>query len=220
MTTPLNIMDFNSFARIRQALGQILEAENSNGDNAGLDAVSCDSESIQNVAGGRACPNWMHDTYGAPAGCDGMGTSPLTDGEIQVALSRLFASEMRTRPVSVKTEDVIKSLQTAADAWSDGLYGAVVVYVVRAMAAHVQDVSTLYNECLYDAIHYEQDQDLDVLEVLDEIGRAQTWRMLAGENSTADDKEIAMTGARYVICLAISRMVAYTDDFGGRLLSV
>lgn len=220
MTTPLNIMDFNSFARIRQALGQILEAENSNGDNAGLDAVSCDSESIQNVAGGRACPNWMHDTYGPPAGCDGMGTSPLTDGEIQVALSRLLASEMRTRPVSVKTEDVIKSLQTAADAWSDGLYGAVVVYVVRAMAAHVQDVSTLYNECLYDAIHYEQDQDLDVLEVLDEIGRAQTWRMLAGENSTADDKEIATTGARYVICLALSRMVAYTDDFGGRLLSV
>lgn len=88
------------------------------------------------------------------------------------------------------------------------------------MAAHTQDVSTLYNECLYDAIHYEQDQDLDVLEVLDEIGRAQTWRMLAGGNSTADDREIAMTGARYVICLAISRMVAYTDGFGGRLLSV
>ena len=127
---------------------------------------------------------------------------------------------MRTRPVSIKVEGVVKSLQTAADAWSDDLYGAVVVYVVRAIAAHVKDVSTLYNECLYDFIHYEQDQNLDVLEVLDEIGRAQTWRMLAGENSTADDKEIAMTGARYVICLAISRMVAYTDDFGGRLLSV
>ena len=88
------------------------------------------------------------------------------------------------------------------------------------MTAHIQDVSTLYNECLYDAIHYEQDQDLDVLEVLDEIGRAQTWRMLAGGDSTADDREIAMTGARYVICLALSRMVAYTDDFGGRLLGV
>lgn len=220
MTAPLNIMDFNSFARIRQALGHIQEAENIAGDNAGLDAVSCDSESIQNVAGGRACPNWMHDTYGTPAGCESMGTSPLTDGEIQVVLSRLFASEMKTRPVTIKVEGVVKSLQTAADAWSDGLYGAVVVYVVRAMATYTQDVSTLYNECLYDAIHYEQDQDLDVLEVLDEIGRAQTWRMLAGENSTADDKEIAMTGARYVICLALSRMVAYTDDFGGRLLSV
>lgn len=219
MTAPLNIMDFNSFARIRQALGQILEAENSNGDNAGLDAVACDSDGTQSVVG-RACSDWMHDTYGPPAGCESMGTSPLTDGEIQVVLSRLFASEMRTRPVSVRVEGVVKSLQTAADAWSDGLYGAVVVYVVRAMAAHVQDVSTLYNECLYDAIHYEQDQDLDVLEVLDEIGRAQTWRMLAGENSTADDKEIATTGARYVICLALSRMVAYTDDFGGRLLSV
>lgn len=219
MTAPLNIMDFNSFARIRQALGQILEANNSNGDNAGLDAVACDSDGTQSVVG-RACSDWMHDTYGPPAGCESMGTSPLTDGEIQVVLSRLFASEMRTRPVSVRVEGVVKSLQTAADAWSDGLYGAVVVYVVRAMAAHVQDVSTLYNECLYDAIHYEQDQDLDVLEVLDEIGRVQTWRMLAGENSTADDKEIATTGARYVICLALSRMVAYTDDFGGRLLSV
>lgn len=219
MTAPLNIMDFNSFARIRQALGHIQEAENIAGDNAGLSAVACDSDGTQSVVG-RACSDWMHDTYGPPAGCESMGTSPLTDGEIQVVLSRLFASEMRTRPVSVRVEGVVKSLQTAADAWSDGLYGAVVVYVVRAMAAHVQDVSTLYNECLYDAIHYEQDQDLDVLEVLDEIGRAQTWRMLAGENSTADDKEIAMTGARYVICLAISRMVAYTDDFGGRLLSV
>lgn len=218
MTAPLNIMDFNSFARIRQTLGRILEAENSTGDNAGLSAVACDSESTQGVVSGRSCPDWMHDTYGTPAGCESMGRSPLTDGEIQVVLSRLFASEMKTRPVSVKVEGVINSLQTASDAWSDGLYGAVVVYVVRAMAAHVQDVSTLYNECLYDAIHYEQ--DLDVLEVLDEIGRAQTWRMLAGENSTADDKEIAMTGARYVICLAISRMVAYTDDFGGRLLSV
>ena len=220
MTAPLNIMDFNSFARIRQTLGRILEAENSTGDNAGLSAVACDSESTQGVVSGRSCPDWMHDTYGPPAGCESMGRSPLTDGEIQVVLSRLFASEMRTRPVSVRVEGVVKSLQTAADAWSDGLYGAVVVYVVRAMAAHVQDVSTLYNECLYDAIHYEQDQDLDVLEVLDEIGRAQTWRMLAGENSTADDKEIATTGARYVICLALSRMVAYTDDFGGRLLSV
>jgi hypothetical protein len=220
MTAPLNIMDFNSFARIRQALGQILEANNSNGDNAGLDAVSCDSESIQNVVGDRACPDWMHDTYGSPAGCESMGRSPLTDGEIQVVLSRLFANEMKTRPVSVKVEDVVKSLQTVADAWSDGLYGAVIVYVVRAMTAHVQDVSTLYNECLYDAIHYEQDQDLDVLEVLDEIGRAQTWRMMAGGNSAADDREIAMTGARYIICLAVSRMVAYTDDFGGRLLSV
>ena len=220
MTAPLNIMDFNSFARIRQTLGRILEAENSAGDNADLNAVVYDPESTQGVVSGRSCPDWMHDTYGPPAGCDGMGTSPLTDGEIQVVLSRLFASEMKTRPVSVKVEGVIKSLQTASDAWSDGLYGAVVVYVVRAMAAHVQDVSTLYNECLYDAIHYEQEQDLDVLEVLDEIGRAQTWRMLAGENSTADDKEIAMTGARYVICLAISRMVAYTDGFGGRLLSV
>lgn len=219
MTAPLNIMDFNSFARIRQALGQILEAENIAGDNAGLSAVACDSDGTQSVVG-RACSDWMHDTYGPPAGCESMGTSPLTDGEIQVVLSRLFASEMRTRPVSVRVEGVVKSLQTAADAWSDGLYGAVVVYVVRAMAAHVQDVSTLYNECLYDAIHYEQDQDLDVLEVLDEIGRAQTWRMLAGENSTADDKEIATTGARYVICLALSRMVAYTDDFGGRLLGV
>lgn len=219
MTAPLNIMDFNSFARIRQALGHIQEAENIAGDNAGLSAVACDSDGTQSVVG-RACSDWMHDTYGPPAGCESMGTSPLTDGEIQVVLSRLFASEMRTRPVSVRVEGVVKSLQTAADAWSDGLYGAVVVYVVRAMAAHVQDVSTLYNECLYDAIHYEQDQDLDVLEVLDEIGRAQTWRMLAGENSTADDKEIAMTGARYVICLALSRMVAYTDDFGGRLLSV
>lgn len=220
MTAPLNIMDFNSFARIRQALGRILEAENSTGDNAGLSAVACDSESTQGVVSGRSCPDWMHDTYGPPAGCESMGTSPLTDGEIQVVLSRLFASEMRTRPVSVRVEGVVKSLQTAADAWSDGLYGAVIVYVVRAMAAHTQDVSTLYNECLYDAIHYEQDQDLDVLEVLDEIGRAQTWRMLAGGNSTADDREIAMTGARYVICLAISRMVAYTDGFGGRLLSV
>lgn len=219
MTAPLNIMDFNSFARIRQALGHIQEAENIAGDNAGLSAVACDSDGTQSVVG-RACSDWMHDTYGPPAGCESMGRSPLTDGEIQVVLSRLFASEMRTRPVSVRVEGVVKSLQTAADAWSDGLYGAVVVYVVRAMAAHVQDVSTLYNEYLYDAIHYEQDQDLDVLEVLDEIGRAQTWRMLAGENSTADDKEIAMTGARYVICLAISRMVAYTDDFGGRLLSV
>lgn len=219
MTAPLNIMDFNSFARIRQALGHIQEAENIAGDNAGLSAVACDSDGTQSVVG-RACSDWMHDTYGPPAGCESMGTSPLTDGEIQVVLSRLFASEMRTRPVSVRVEGVVKSLQTAADAWSDGLYGAVVVYVVRAMAAHVQDVSTLYNECLYDAIHYEQDQDLDVLEVLDEIGRAQTWRMLAGENSTADDKEIATTGARYVICLAVSRMVAYTDDFGGRLLSV
>ena len=219
MTAPLNIMDFNSFARIRQALGQILEANNSNGDNAGLDAVACDSDGTQSVVG-RACSDWMHDTYGPPAGCESMGTSPLTDGEIQVVLSRLFASEMRTRPVSVRVEGVVKSLQTAADAWSDGLYGAVVVYVVRAMAAHVQDVSNLYNECLYDAIHYEQDQDLDVLEVLDEIGRAQTWRMLDDGNSTADDREIAMTGARYVICLALSRMVAYTDDFGGRLLSV
>lgn len=220
MTAPLNIMDFNSFARIRQALGQILEANNSNGDNAGFDAVSCDSESIQNVVSGRSCPDWMHDTYGPPAGCESMGRSPLTDGEIQVVLARLFASEMRTRPVTIKVEGVVKSLQTAADAWSDGLYGAVVVYMVRAMTAHVQDVSTLYNECLYDAIHYEQDQDLDVLEMLDEIGRAQTWRMLAGGNSTADDREIAMTGARYVICLAMSRIVAYTDDFGGRLLSV
>lgn len=220
MTAPLNIMDFNSFARIRQALGRILEANNSNGDNAGLDAVSCDSESIQNVAGGRECPDWMHDSYGPPAGCESMGTSPLTDGEIQVVLSRLFANEMKTRPVTIKVEGVINSLQTAADAWSDDLYGAVVVYVIRAMAAHVQDVSTLYNECLYDAIHYEQDQDLDVLEVLDEIGRAQAWRILAGGNSTADDREIAMTGARYVICLALSRMVAYTDDFGGRLLGV
>lgn len=219
MTAPLNIMDFNSFARIRQALGHIQEAENIAGDNAGLSAVACDSDGTQSVVG-RACSDWMHDTYGPPAGCESMGTSPLTDGEIQVVLSRLFASEMRTRPVSVRVEGVVKSLQTAADAWSDGLYGAVVVYVVRAMAAHVQDVSTLYNECLYDAIHYEQDQDLDVLEVLDEIGRAQTWRMLAGGNSTADDREIAMTGARYVICLAISRMVAYTDGFGGRLLSV
>jgi hypothetical protein len=219
MTAPLNIMDFNSFARIRQALGHIQEAENIAGDNAGLSAVACDSDGTQSVVG-RACSDWMHDTYGPPAGCESMGTSPLTDGEIQVVLSRLFASEMRTRPVSVRVEGVVKSLQTAADAWSDGLYGAVVVYVVRAMATYTQDVSTLYNECLYDAIHYEQDQDLDVLEVLDEIGRAQTWRMLAGENSTADDKEIAMTGARYVICLAISRMVAYTDDFGGRLLSV
>lgn len=219
MTAPLNIMDFNSFARIRQALGRIQEAENIAGDNAGLSAVACDSDGTQSVVG-RACSDWMHDTYGPPAGCESMGTSPLTDGEIQVVLSRLFASEMRTRPVSVRVEGVVKSLQTAADAWSDGLYGAVVVYVVRAMAAHVQDVSTLYNECLYDAIHYEQDQDLDVLEVLDEIGRVQTWRMLAGENSTADDKEIATTGARYVICLALSRMVAYTDDFGGRLLSV
>ena len=219
MTAPLNIMDFNSFARIRQALGHIQEAENIAGDNAGLSAVACDSDGTQSVVG-RACSDWMHDTYGSPAGCESMGTSPLTDGEIQVVLSRLFASEMRTRPVSVRVEGVVKSLQTAADAWSDGLYGAVVVYVVRAMAAHVQDVSTLYNECLYDAIHYEQDQDLDVLEVLDEIGRAQTWRMLAGGDSTADDREIAMTGARYVICLAISRMVAYTDDFGGRLLSV
>ena len=219
MTAPLNIMDFNSFARIRQALGHIQEAENIAGDNAGLSAVACDSDGTQSVVG-RACSDWMHDTYGPPAGCESMGTSPLTDGEIQVVLSRLFASEMRTRPVSVRVEGVVKSLQTSADAWSDGLYGAVVVYVVRAMAAHVQDVSTLYNECLYDAIHYEQDQDLDVLEVLDEIGRVQTWRMLAGENSTADDKEIATTGARYVICLALSRMVAYTDDFGGRLLSV
>ena len=219
MTAPLNIMDFNSFARIRQALGHIQEAENIAGDNAGLSAVACDSDGTQSVVG-RACSDWMHDTYGPPAGCESMGTSPLTDGEIQVVLSRLFASEMRTRPVSVRVEGVVKSLQTAADAWSDGLYGAVVVYVVRAMAAHVQDVSTLYNECLYDAIHYEQDQDLDVLEVLDEIGRVQTWRMLAGENSTADDKEIATTGARYVICLALSRMVAYTDDFGVRLLSV
>lgn len=219
MTAPLNIMDFNSFARIRQALGHIQEAENIAGDNAGLSAVACDSDGTQSVVG-RACSDWMHDTYGPPAGCESMGTSPLTDGEIQVVLSRLFASEMRTRPVSVRVEGVVKSLQTAADAWSDGLYGAVVVYVVRAMAAHVQDVSTLYNECLYDAIHYEQDQDLDVLEVLDEIGRVQTWRMLAGENSTADDKEIATTGARYVICLALFRMVAYTDDFGGRLLSV
>lgn len=220
MTAPLNIMDFNSFARIRQALGQILEAENSAGDNAGLSAVACDSESTQGVVSGRSCPDWMHDTYGPPAGCESMGRSPLTDGEIQVVLSRLFASEMKTRPVSVKVEGVVKSLQTAADAWSDSLYGAAVVYVVRAMTAHIQDVSTLYNECLYDAIHYEQDQDLDVLEVLDEIGRAQTWRMLAGGDSTADDREIAMTGARYVICLAVSRMVAYTDDFGGRLLSV
>lgn len=219
MTAPLNIMDFNSFARIRQALGHIQEAENIAGDNAGLSAVACDSDGTQSVVG-RACSDWMHDTYGPPAGCESMGTSPLTDGEIQVVLSRLFASEMRTRPVSVRVEGVVKSLQTAADAWSDGLYGAVVVYVIRAMAAHVHDVSTLYNECLYDAIHYEQDQDLDVLEVLDEIGRVQTWRMLAGENSTADDKEIATTGARYVICLALSRMVAYTDDFGGRLLSV
>lgn len=220
MTAPLNIMDFNSFARIRQALGHIQEAENIAGDNAGLDAVSCDSDGTQSIAGGCACPDWMHDSYGPPAGCESMGTSPLTDGEIQVVLSRLLASEMRTRPVSVRVEGVVSSLQTAADAWSDGLYGAVVVYVVRAMAAHTQDVSTLYNECLYDAIHYEQEQDLDVLEVLDEIGRVQTWRMLAGGNSTADDKEIATTGARYVICLALSRMVAYTDDFGGRLLSV
>lgn len=220
MTAPLNIMDFNSFARIRQALGQILEAKNSVGDNADLNAVVYDPESTQSVVGDRACPDWMHDTYGSPAGCESMGRSPLTDGEIQVILSRLFANEMKTRPVSVKVEDVVKSLQTVADAWSDGLYGAVIVYVVRAMTAHVQDVSTLYNECLYDAIHYEQDQDLDVLEVLDEIGRAQTWRMLAGGNSAADDREIAMTGARYIICLAVSRMVAYTDDFGGRLLSV
>lgn len=220
MTAPLNIMDFNSFARIRQALGQILEAKNSVGDNADLNAVVYDPESTQSVVGDRACPDWMHDTYGSPAGCESMGRSPLTDGEIQVVLSRLFANEMKTRPVSVKVEDVVKSLQTVADAWSDGLYGAVIVYVVRAMTAHVQDVSTLYNECLYDAIHYEQDQDLDVLEVLDEIGRAQTWRMLAGGNSAADDREIAMTGARYIICLAVSRMVAYTDDFGGRLLSV
>ena len=220
MTAPLNIMDFNSFARIRQALGQILEAKNSAGDNADLNAVVYDPESTQSVVGDRACPDWMHDTYGSPAGCESMGRSPLTDGEIQVVLSRLFANEMKTRPVSVKVEDVVKSLQTVADAWSDGLYGAVIVYVVRAMTAHVQDVSTLYNECLYDAIHYEQDQDLDVLEVLDEIGRAQTWRMLAGGNSVADDREIAMTGARYIICLAVSRMVAYTDDFGGRLLSV
>ena len=219
MTAPLNIMDFNSFARIRQALGHIQEAENSTIDNAGLSAVACDSDGTQSVVG-RACSDWMHDTYGPPAGCESMGTSPLTDGEIQVVLSRLFASEMRTRPVTIKVEGVVKSLQTAADAWSDGLYGAVVVYMVRAMTAHVQDVSTLYNECLYDAIHYEQDQDLDVLEVLDEIGRAQTWRMLAGGDSTADDREIATTGARYVICLALSRMVAYTDDFGGRLLSV
>jgi hypothetical protein len=220
MTAPLNIMDFNSFARIRQALGQILEAKNSVGDNADLNAVVYDPESTQSVVGDRACPDWMHDTYGSPAGCESMGRSPLTDGEIQVVLSRLFANEMKTRPVSVKVEDVVKSLQTVADAWSDGLYGAVIVYVVRAMTAHVQDVSTLYNECLYDAIHYEQDQDLDVLEVLDEIGRAQTWRMLAGGNSAADDREIAMTGARYIICLAVSRMVACTDDFGGRLLSV
>ena len=212
MTAPLNIMDFNSFARIRQALGRILEVE----DSTDLNAVACDHQSIQ----GRACPDWMHDSYGPPAGSESMGTSSLTDGEIQVVLSRLFAGEMKTRPVSIKVEGVVNSLQTAADAWSDGLYGAVVVYVVRALAAHVKDVSTLYNECLYDAIHYEQDQDLDVFEVLDEIGRAQTWRMLAAGNSTADDKEIAMTGARYVICLAISRMVAYTDDFGGRLLSV
>ena len=220
MTAPLNIMDFNSFARIRQALGRILEADDSVTDSTGTDAVVCDSESTKSVVGGRACPDWMHDSDGPPAGCEGMGTSSLTDGEIQVVLSRLFASEMRTRPVSIKVEDVVKSLQTVADAWSDSLYGAVVVYVVRAMTAYVQDVSTLYNECLYDVIHYEQDQDLDVLEVLDEIGRAQTWRMLAGGNSTADDREIAMTGARYVICLAVSRMVAYTDDFGGRLLGV
>lgn len=220
MNAPLNIMDFNSFTKIRQALGRIQEAENNTINNRGLDSVVCDSDCTQRVAGGRVCPNWMHDSYGPPAGCEGMGRSPLTDGEIQVVLSRLFASEMRTRPVSVRVEGVVKSLQTAADAWSDGLYGAVVVYVVRAMAAHVQDVSTLYNECLYDAIHYEQDQDLDVFEVLDEIGRAQTWRMLAAGNSTADDKEIATTGARYVVCLAMSRMVAYTDDFGGRLLSV
>jgi hypothetical protein len=220
MTAPLNIMDFNSFARIRQALGQILEAENSAGDNADLNAVVYDPESTQSATGGRACPNWMHDTYGPPAVCESMCTSSLTDGEIQVVLSRLFANEMKTRPVTIKVKGVINSLQTAADAWSDGLYGAVVVYVIRAMAAHVHDVSTLYNECLYDAIHYEQEQDLDVLEVLDEIGRAQTWRMLAGGDSTADDREIAMTGARYVICLAVSRMVAYTDDFGGRLLSV
>lgn len=220
MTAPLNIMDFNSFARIRQTLGRILEAENSTGDNAGLSAVACDSESTQGVVSGRSCPEWMHDTYGPPAGSESMGTSSLTDGEIQVVLSRLFTIEIRTRPVSVKVEDVIKSLQTVADAWSDGLYSAVVVYMVRALAAYTQDVSTLYNECLYDAIHYEQDQDLDVFEVLDEIGRVQTWRMLARGNSTNDDKEIAMTGARYVICLAMSRMVAYTDDFGGRLLSV
>lgn len=220
MTAPLNIMNFNSFARIRQALGRIQETENSTGDNAGLDTVVCDSEITQSVAGVRARPDWMHDIYGPPVGCESMGRSPLTDGEIQVVLSRLFASEMRTRPVTIKVEGVVNSLQIAADAWSDSLYGAVVVYVVRAMSAHVQDVSTLYNECLCDAIHYEQDQNLDVLEVLDEIGRSQTWRMLAGGNSTADDREIAMTGARYVICLALSRMVAYTDDFGGRLLGV
>lgn len=218
MTAPLNIMDFNSFARIRQVLGRIQEG-NSAIDSTVLDAVVCGSEGIQNVVGGRACPDWMHDSYGPPAGSESMGTSSLTDGEIQVVLSRLFTIEIRTRPVSVKVEDVIKSLQTVADAWSDGLYSAVVVYMVRALAAYTQDVSTLYNECLYDAIHYEQDQDLDVLEVLDEIGRVQTWRMLARGNSTNDDKEIAMTGARYVICLAMSRMVAYTDDFGGRLLS-
>lgn len=220
MTAPLNIMDFNSFARIRQALGRIQETEDSATDSTGADAVVYGSGDVQSVTGGRACPDWMHDTYGPPASCESMGVSPLTDGEIQVVLSRLFASEMKTRPVSIKVEGVVKSLQTAADAWSDGLYGAVVVYVIRAMAAHIQDVSTIYNECLYDAIHYEQDQDLDVLEVLDEIGRAQTWRMLAGGNSTVDDKEIAITGARYVICLAVYRMVAYTDDFGGRLLGV
>jgi len=220
MTAPLNIMDFNSFARIRQALGRIQETEDSATDSTGADAVVYGSGDVQSATGGRACPDWMHDTYGSPAGCEGMGTSSLTDGEIQVVLSRLFVSEMRTRPVSIKVEDVVRSLQTAADAWSDSLYGAAVVYVVRALAAYTQDVSTLYNECLYDVIHYEQDQDLDVLEVLDEIGRAQTWRMLANRNSTADDKEIAMTGARYVICLALSRMVVYTDDFGGRLLSV
>lgn len=219
MPAPLNIMDFHSSARIRRDLGRIQEG-NSAIDSTALDAVEHSSESTQSVVGGHACPNWMHDSYGPPTGSESMGTSSLTDGEIQVVLSRLFASEMRTRPVSVKVEDVVKSLQTAADAWSDGLYGAVVVYAVRALAAYTQDVSTLYNECLYDAIHYEQDQDLDVLEVLDEIGRAQTWRMLAGGDSTADDREISTTGARYVICLALSRMVAYTDDFGGRLLSV
>lgn len=219
MPAPLNIMDFNSFARIRQALGRIQEG-NSAIDSIALDAVEHGSESTQSVVGGRACPDWMHNSYGPPAGSENMGTSSLTDGEIQVVLSRLFADEMKTRPVTIKVEGVINSLQTAADAWSDGLYGAVVVYAVRSLAAYTQDVSTLYNECLYDAIHYEQDQDLDVLEVLDEIGRAQTWRMLSSENSTADDKEIAMTGARYVICLAMSRMVAYTDDFGGRLLGV
>ena len=220
MTAPLNIMDFNSFARIRQALGRIQETEDSATDSTGADPVVYGSGDVQSATGGRACPDWMHDSYGPPAGSESMGTSSLTDGEIQVVLSRLFADEMKTRPVTIKVEGVINSLQTAADAWSDGLYGAVVVYVIRALAAHVKDVSTLYNECLYDAIHYEQEQDLDVLEVLDEIGRAQTWRMLSGGDSTADDREIAMTGARYVICLAVSRMVAYTDDFGGRLLGV